>query len=68
LDPWENLVVVAVAVAADTLFPYLRDRSKRAALSAVAELRPRCPRNYPTCEIGQNGVGGIVVAADTIFP
>jgi hypothetical protein len=33
----------------------------------VAELRLRCPRNYPTCEIGQNGVGGIAVAADTVF-
>jgi hypothetical protein len=34
-------------------------------------LRLSCPRNYPTCEIGQNGVGGIVVAvavaADTVF-
>jgi hypothetical protein len=49
----------------------LRDRSKRAALAAVAELPLRCPRNYLTCEIGQNGVGGIVVAvavaADTVF-
>jgi hypothetical protein len=49
----------------------LQDTSKRAALSAVAELLLRCPRNYLTCDIGQNGVGGIVVvvavAADTVF-